>query len=284
MARSKKIGLDYFPLDVTFNEQIQALETLHGNNGLVWILKFWQSAYKTEHGEVNLNGLFGDLSANNARLSPEQQTKIIADCIQLGLLVEISRGVYTSNGVRKRIAEVSKEREYAINYRKKELLGEQSPNNPQTMGESRVKESRVEERKEKIIPPTPPKGGLPFEQFWKAYPKKTGKGAAEKAWLKIKCPVETVLNIISALQWQVKSEQWTKEHGQFIPMPATYINQRRWEDEPPPPPPQASYGPRYQNPNDIDNGPVATPEEIRQALGGYYVPREDRPAGEGLDT
>jgi uncharacterized protein YdaU (DUF1376 family) len=31
-----------------------------------------------------------------------------------------------------------------------------------------------------------------FNQFWKAYPKKVGKAAAEKSWKKIKAPVETL--------------------------------------------------------------------------------------------
>lgn len=70
-----------------------------------------------------------------------------------------------------------------------------------------------------------------FEKFWKAYPKKSGKGAAEKAWKKIKKPSETIELILTAIEWQRKSPQWTKENGQYIPNPATYINQRRWEDE-----------------------------------------------------
>ena len=37
--------------------------------------------------------------------------------------------------------------------------------------------------------------------------------------------------IKTALVWQKKSGQWKKENGQYIPHPATYINQRRWEDE-----------------------------------------------------
>ena len=71
-----------------------------------------------------------------------------------------------------------------------------------------------------------------FEKFWTLYPKRTGKGAAEKAWSKIKAPSETLALITTALSWQVKSEQWTKDGGQYIPMPATYLNQRRWEDQP----------------------------------------------------
>ena len=39
-------------------------------------------------------------------------------------------------------------------------------------------------------------------------------------------------DILTALNWQKKSEQWLKDNGQFIPYPATYLNQRRWEDEP----------------------------------------------------
>jgi hypothetical protein len=70
-----------------------------------------------------------------------------------------------------------------------------------------------------------------FKGFWDVYPKKVGKGAAEKAWKEVKDPVETLAKITWALAWQKKLDQWTKEGGRFIPMPATYLNQRRWEDE-----------------------------------------------------
>jgi hypothetical protein len=71
-----------------------------------------------------------------------------------------------------------------------------------------------------------------FDEFWKLYPKKVGKGAAEKIWNKISAPTESLVKIKMALEWQKKSEQWNKDSGQFIPLPATYLNQRRWEDEP----------------------------------------------------
>ena len=70
-----------------------------------------------------------------------------------------------------------------------------------------------------------------FDQFWKAYPKKVGKAAAEKSWEKIKAPTETLKIILINLEWQIKSEQWIKEAGQYIPMPVTYLNQARWLDE-----------------------------------------------------
>lgn len=71
-----------------------------------------------------------------------------------------------------------------------------------------------------------------FESFWKLYPKKKSKGDALKAWLKISSPVETLELIKNSLSWQIKTEQWIKEHGQFIPYPATYLNASQWLDEP----------------------------------------------------
>lgn len=68
-----------------------------------------------------------------------------------------------------------------------------------------------------------------FQQFWVSYPKKTGKGEACKAWAKHKPNLQSVLD---ALAWQSMSEQWTKDGGQFIPNPSTYLNQQRWKDEP----------------------------------------------------
>ena len=41
-------------------------------------------------------------------------------------------------------------------------------------------------------------------------------------------PLETLL---SAVEKQKKSEQWTKNDGQFIPNPSTWLNQGRWDDE-----------------------------------------------------
>lgn len=68
-----------------------------------------------------------------------------------------------------------------------------------------------------------------FLQFWSVYPRKDDKKKSFEAWLKNKPPIAQVLN---ALSWQVKSDQWTKDKGQFIPLGETYINGARWEAEP----------------------------------------------------
>lgn len=68
-----------------------------------------------------------------------------------------------------------------------------------------------------------------FEQFWQAYPNKKGKGAAEKAFARVDVPLEQLL---AAIAMQRRSRQWREKDGQFIPHPATWLRQRRWEDEP----------------------------------------------------
>jgi len=68
-----------------------------------------------------------------------------------------------------------------------------------------------------------------FETFWKEYPNKKDKKAAFASWVKYNPNLETV---IKALSWQKKTNAWLKDKGQFIPMPSTYLNNARWEDEP----------------------------------------------------
>lgn len=91
------------------------------------------------------------------------------------------------------------------------------------------------------IPPIAPYGGDDvlkeskpderFKAFWDAYPKKIGKGAAEKSFKKYKPDDSLLLAMIKAIETQKDSDQWKKDNGQYIPNPATWLNQKRWEDE-----------------------------------------------------
>ena len=71
-----------------------------------------------------------------------------------------------------------------------------------------------------------------FAAFWEAYPKKVGKKAARKAWDKAKDRPDIDTILVALAVW-TQTEQWTKDSGQFIPNPTTWINQGRWDDEPP---------------------------------------------------
>jgi len=72
--------------------------------------------------------------------------------------------------------------------------------------------------------------GSDFELWWKEYPIKVGKKAALKAWQNAK-DKPTVNDMIVQLKKQCNQEQWKKENGRFIPNPAKYINEGRWDDE-----------------------------------------------------
>ena len=70
-----------------------------------------------------------------------------------------------------------------------------------------------------------------FEKFWSAYPKKVGKKAAQKAFIKIKPNEELLEKMLKAIETQKRSEQWQKENGQYIPNASTWLNGERWNDE-----------------------------------------------------
>lgn len=90
---------------------------------------------------------------------------------------------------------------------------------------AKIKESKVKESKINILDQS-------FEIFWGIYPRKVGKGNAKKSWMKIKPDENICRKIAKSLQESMQSEQWQKDSGQFIPHPATWLNQERWEDEP----------------------------------------------------
>ena len=69
--------------------------------------------------------------------------------------------------------------------------------------------------------------------FWNTYPRKVGKQECLKIWLNSKKKKErpSINNIVKTLKIQKASEDWIKENGKYIPNPATWLNQGRWDDE-----------------------------------------------------
>ena len=67
-----------------------------------------------------------------------------------------------------------------------------------------------------------------FNQFWAIYPKKVDKKGSFRAFKNISKLKETFPGILQALEIQKQSPQWTKDNGQYIPNPTTYIHQERW--------------------------------------------------------
>ena len=101
--------------------------------------------------------------------------------------------------------------------------------------EYNTKEFITKEFITKDIHPISPKGKTDcsdlFNQFWDAYPKHIAKQSAVKAFEKLKPDEKLLEAMLKAIEMQKESKQWEKDGGAFIPYPATWLNQRRWEDE-----------------------------------------------------
>ena len=68
-----------------------------------------------------------------------------------------------------------------------------------------------------------------FEKFWSAYPRKAGN--KQKAFEAFKKAGVSLDILLTAIENQKQSAQWSKDNGQFIPHPTTWLNGKRWEDQ-----------------------------------------------------
>ena len=70
-----------------------------------------------------------------------------------------------------------------------------------------------------------------FDSFWDLYPRKVAKASAFKAWGKIKWSDGLVDRLLLALKAQVAFWEEQKTKFDYIPHPATWLNNKRWEDQ-----------------------------------------------------
>lgn len=68
-----------------------------------------------------------------------------------------------------------------------------------------------------------------FDDFWALYPKKVAKGAAIKAWQKLNKAEQA--EALHALPNHLKYWKAKSTDKEFIPYPATWLNQMRYLDE-----------------------------------------------------
>lgn len=71
---------------------------------------------------------------------------------------------------------------------------------------------------------------IEFDDFWREYTRKVAKLDAERAWSKIL--VDERPAVMAGLAAAKRSEQWRRDGGKYVPYPATWLNGRRWEDDP----------------------------------------------------
>lgn len=73
-----------------------------------------------------------------------------------------------------------------------------------------------------------------FRRFWDAYPpgpRKVNRRGCLKTWTARSLEAHTEAIVAGLERWKT-SRQWRENGGQFVPQPATWLNQDRWETDP----------------------------------------------------
>lgn len=215
----------------------------------------------------NAKLLYGELSAltvakgycwaNNAYfaelfgLSKKTVGELIAQLAERGYIrTEVVRDEETNEVIERRIwiAELSCSCADPVEPQEepaKEESGEGSPENSESTPPKNLEENNTSKNNTRNnIPPISPKGDaskrkgkehyLPdvFAKVYKFYPRHTARAAAQKAWDKLKADEATTKAICGALRLQRTYWLVTKTPKDKIPHLSTWLNGRRWEDDP----------------------------------------------------
>jgi|GEM_PF-1232070 hypothetical protein len=109
-----------------------------------------------------------------------------------------------------------------------------------------------------------------FDDFWNAYPRKQAKQAAIKSWIKNKLDNIADLIIGDVIKRKANDAQWKVKT--YIPLPASYLNGERWQDEiieaqakvpPRPPNPQTNVSNTYGSMRDYTQERIKREESER---------------------
>lgn len=71
-----------------------------------------------------------------------------------------------------------------------------------------------------------------FEVFFAAYPRKVGREQARQEWVKLSPDESLRKRIVGAVHAWARTPEWQRNGGQFIPKPARWLREQRWDDEP----------------------------------------------------
>ena len=229
MARPTKQGLSYFPLDTNFDEKTELFIIENGADGLGILITVWQMIYDNEGYYIgNGDDLF--LLIRKRILSDVERIKeVVNNALERGLFDKRLHDKYkilTSKAIQKRYF-IGSNRKKSVNVIKEYTLIDVSDcenvvnvsNNATNVKEDIKVNVKLNNKMDVDL----------FEKFWSQYPRKENKKKARDKFLSLK--KDLFDKIIHAINQQRKSDQWTKDGGKYIPLPSTWLNGARWEDE-----------------------------------------------------
>jgi hypothetical protein len=232
MTRPRKQTVDYFPHYVRHGQTMEILEQKYGLSGYAFWFKLLERLGDTDGHFLDCKN---PIVWNFLQSKTHQDEKTTVEILNLlsdlqaidAYLWKHGKIIWCQNFVdniadayRNRVIDIPPKP--TINKDKSISNGVSDVRNPERRGEERIEE--------KTLVRNSSDGDNGFSIFWKNYPKKIGKKAALNAWKKArgKPPLK---KIVDALAEQKASVNWLKDDGQYIPNPATWINQGRWDDE-----------------------------------------------------
>lgn len=257
MVRPVKQGIEYFTHDVnlSLDEKLEYIEAMHGIIGYATFLKLLERIYR--------NGYFCRwtkkemaLFSKRNNLEMDVTGRIVIDCLDEGLFdVDMyeKHQILTSRSVQRRYISACAKRK-TLHFVKAYLcvnpeehlkkgqkvayvsdnrgLGSlklplEYPETPQSK-EKESKERKDIDQSAKNEQPEREQKEQPFDQFWADYPKKVGKKKARDVWNRKNLDEKTD-HILKAVEEYKQTDQW--QDVRYIPHPATWLNQERWEDE-----------------------------------------------------
>ena len=106
--------------------------------------------------------------------------------------------------------------------------------------------------------PLPPAGGVcGFDQFEAGYPRRIDMDRARREWDKLAPDAQLQGEIAQAIDAWIRSHEWRRDDGRFIPKPSNWLRNKRWRDVPgiaaPSPQPEPTPAP----------APAMTPEQLQ---------------------
>jgi uncharacterized protein YdaU (DUF1376 family) len=185
------------------DSKIKKLLSKHGFTGYGLFWAIIEDLYN------NANALPTDYDSIAFDLRTDKKT--IQDIITGFDLFVIDGDIFGSHSIEKRLEERNEKSAMA---RKSALKRWNKDANalPTQSDSNAIKESKRKEKK------------IDFSLFWSVYPRKEGKKKSAEKWNRLK--IETQQKILDTLPKFLEGKDL-----KFVPMPETYFNKERWDDE-----------------------------------------------------
>ena len=234
MARPRKQTVDYFPHSCIHRKTIFVIEQRYGNNGYAFWFKLLELLGQSDGHYIDFND---EATWEFLQAKTQQNNGFCAEI--LDLLAKLGaidaelwqyKIVWSQNFVNG-IADVYRNRRVDIPsrpsfYIHKPVGDEVSTSNlhPEIhkLKETKLKETKGEGHAHLLNN---------FNVFWEAYPRKQAKVDAERAFKSLNPSEDLLAVIIADIISRKQSEAWLKDNGKYIPLPASYLRGKRWEDE-----------------------------------------------------